>query len=87
MVIVIVRTCAGDTEQISESNFRSWKRRSGKHAAFVVLTPEHGEQLVTTYTELLALPEGEFDADLVQKCRPPEAVRKELRGTDLWKRV
>ena len=82
---VTVRAQSGDSEVITTDAFRAWKRRRGKHAAFVVQSPV--EYLVHTYADMQKLPVGEYEAVFVKKCALPEAVKKDMRGTDLWKCV
>ena len=83
MASVTVRARSGNSEVVTTGNFRSWKRREGKHAAFVLEHPV--EHLVHTCADMQKLPAGEYEAVLVKKCAPPEQARTQLRGTDLWK--
>ena len=83
MTSVKVCTQSGDSELVTKDTFRAWKRRNGRHAAFVLIAPV--EHFVGTYADMQELPAGEFDASLVKRCAPPEQVRKQLRGHDLWK--
>ena len=80
MASVTVRARSGDSEVITSGNFRSWKRRHGKHAAFVLENPV--EHLVHTFVDMQKLPAGEFEAVLVKKCAPPEQVRTQMKGMD-----
>ena len=83
MTSVKVCTQSGDSELVTKETFRAWKRRNGRHAAFVLNAPV--EHFVGTYADMQGLPAGEFDASLVKRCAPPEQVCKQLRGHDLWK--
>ena len=85
MTSVTVSALSGDSEVITTDAFRAWKRRRGKHAAFVVQSPV--EYLVHTFADMQKLPVGEYEAVFVKKCALPEAVKKDMRGTDLWKCV
>jgi hypothetical protein len=49
---------------------------------------DQGSQiLVSTFSDMRKLPTGSYQAQLVRKCAIPEAAKKQLRGTDLWKCV
>ena len=79
---------------VTIDNFRSWKRKQGRDTAFVVQMPgandedDQGSQiLVSTFSDMRKLPTGSYQAQLVRKCAIPEAAKKQLRGTDLWKCV
>ena len=85
MTSVTVSTMSGDSELVAKETFRAWKRRNGRHAAFVLKAPF--EHFVGTHADMQELPAGEFDASLVKRCAQPEQVRKQLRGTDLWRCV
>ena len=85
MATVTVRTQSGETEVLTTATYRSWKRRNGRQAAFVLENPV--EHLVHTFAEMQRLPAGDYEAVFVMKCAPPEQVRKQLRGTDLWRCV
>ena len=79
---------------VTADNFRSWKRKQGRnHTAFVVQMPgangeddEDSQILVCTLSDMRRLPTGSYQAQLVRKCAP-DAAKKQLRGTDLWKCV
>ena len=92
MAIVAVRTKdeAPDlATTVTRDNFKAWKRRRGRNAAFVVRMPgdqdDDGSVLVCTFADMCKLPAGNYQAQLVQKCTAPATAKKELRGTDLWK--
>lgn len=79
---------------ITVDNFRSWKRKNGRHAAFVVQISgadgdddETSEILVCTFSDMRRLPAGSYQAQLVRKCAIPDAEKKQLRGAELWKCV
>ena len=79
---------------VTTDSFRSWKRKQGRDTAFVVQMPgandedDQGSQiLVSTFSDMRKLPTGSYQAQLVRKCAIPEAAKKQLRGTDLWKCV
>ena len=72
MASVTVRARSGDSEVITSGNFRAWKRRNGRDAAFVLENPV--EHLVHTFADMQKLPAGEFEAVLVKKCAAPEEV-------------
>lgn len=79
---------------VTTDNFRSWKRRQGRDTAFVVQKSgasdedDEGSQiLVRTFSDMCRLPTGSYQAQLVRKCAIPDAAKKQLRGTDLWKCV
>ena len=79
---------------VTADNFRSWKRKQGRNAAFVVQMPgandednEGSQILVCTFSDMCRLPTGSYQAQLVRKCAIPDEARKQLRGTDLWKCV
>ena len=82
MTSVTIRSQSGNSEVVTTANFRAWKRRNGKHVAFVL--QNQVEHLVHTFSDMQKLPAGEFEAVLVKKCAPPEEVRTQLRGTDIW---
>ena len=84
MTSVTVSAQSGDSEIVTNETFRSWKRRNGRNAAFVIQTPEH---FVGTYADMNKLPAGEYRAELVRKCAFPDSIKKSMRGTDLWKCV
>ena len=85
MTSVTVSAPSGDSEVVTTDAFRAWKRRNGKHAAFVLQSPV--EYLVQTFADMQKLPVGEYEAALLKRCAFPEAVKKDLRGTDIWKCV
>ena len=92
MATVTVRTKDEDQARsttITEATFRPWKRRNGRHTAFVVQTSgkdsDDGGILVCTFADMKKLPAGDYQAVLVRKSAIPEAAKKELRGCDLWK--
>ena len=93
MATVAVRANDEDREtSITHENFRSWKRKHGRDTAFVVQMPGADEEddrgvLVRTFGELKLLPAGSYSARLVRRCEVPEAAKKDLRGSDLWKCV
>lgn len=93
MATVTVRTLEGGTDDgtvVTIDNFRSWKRKRGRHAAFVVQMPgvDNDGVLICTFADMdKKLPHGEYQAQLVTKCAFPDSAKKELRGTDLWKCV
>ena len=79
---------------VTIDNFRSWKRKQGRDTAFVVQMQgandedDQGSQiLVSTFSDMRKLPTGSYQAQLVRKCTIPDAAKKQLRGTDLWKCV
>ena len=88
MAIVAVRTkdetphCA--TTVITAENLIRWNRQRGRHVAFSD-SDDDGGILVCTLSEMRGLPARNYQAQLVQKCAVPDEVKKELRGTDLWK--
>ena len=72
----------------------SWKRKHGRDTAFVVQKSgandedDEGSQiLVCTFSDMYRLPTGSYQAQLVRKCAIPDAAKKQLRGTNLWKCV
>ena len=99
MATVVLRSKAKtpDDDQVATVTtvfFRSWKRKQGRHAAFVVQMSgandednEGSQILVCTFSEMCRLPTGSYQAQLVRKCAIPDAAKKQLRGTDLWKCV
>ena len=90
-----VAVCATDEDQactatIAAGNVRSWKRKHGRDTAFVVQMPgaddnDDGGVLVCTLADMNMLPAGNCQARLVRRCAIPDAAKKELRGSDLWK--
>ena len=78
---------------VTTDNFRSWKRKQGRDTAFVVqmsganAESDDTSQLVCTFSDMQKLPTGSYHAQLVRKCAIPDAAKKQLRGTDLWKCV
>ena len=79
---------------VTTDHFRSWKRKLGRDTAFVVQMPgandedDEGSQiLVSTFSDMCKLSTGSYEAQLVRKCTIPDAAKKQLRGTDLWKCV
>ena len=95
MATVTVRTRDEDqasSQTITDASFRSWKRKNGRHTAFVVQMPgeegnDDGGILVCTFADMKKLPAGGYQALLVRKCTIPDAAKKELRGTELCKCV
>ena len=93
MATITVRTKDEDQASsmtITDATFRSWKRKNGRHTAFVVQMPgadatDDGGFLVCTIADMKKLPAGDYQAVLVRKCAIPDAAKKELRGSDLWK--
>ena len=78
------------TATITAGNFRSWKRKHGRDTAFVVQMPgaddnDDGGVLVCTLANMNKLPAGNYQVRLVRRCAIPDAAKKELRGSDLWK--
>ena len=77
---------------VTTDNFRAWKKKQGKHSAFVVQMPgadaeDDGGILVCTFSDMRRLPTGKYQAQLVQRCAIPDEAKKDLRGSDLWKCV
>ena len=93
MATVTVRTKDGSQASsmtITDATFRPWKRKNGRHTAFVVQMPgeegnDDGGFLVCTIADMKKLPAGDYQAVLVRKSAIPDAAKKELRGCDLWK--
>ena len=88
MTTVSITQKDGTMQQIDKTNFASWKRKVGKHAGFH-LTPHPGEELIVcTRSEMQQLPDGNFSAILVKKCKITDSeLKKELRGFEVWKAV
>ena len=79
-----------EAAMVTAANFRSWKRKHGRDTAFVVFAQEADEDagdgvLVCTFSDMSHLPAGNYRAQLVQRCAIPDAAKKRLRGTDLWR--
>ena len=77
---------------VTTDNFRAWKKKQGKHTAFVIQMPgaeddDDGGILVCTLSEMRRLPTGKYQAQLVRRCAIPDEAKKDLRGNDLWKCV
>ena len=95
MATVTVRTKDGSkacSTTITEKSFRSWKKKNGGHTAFVVQmagadATDDGGFLVCTFADMKKMPAGDYQALLVRRCAIPDAAKKELRGTELWKCV
>ena len=83
----------GDATIVTPDTFRAWKRRNGGHTAFVVFASDAEEEddsggvLVCTYAEMISLPAGNYSGRLVQRGAIPDAAKKRLRGSDLWRCV
>ena len=94
MTTVTVRSLKEGSEGgtvVTLDNFRSWKRKCGKHTAFVVQMPPNVDGdgvLICTFADMNnKLPSGDYQAELVKRCAIPAGAKKELRGSDLWKCV
>ena len=88
MASVAVQSKSGEVEQLTLERFPSWKRKMGKGVGFVVKLAQDAERLVLTRGQMLALPQGSFEAELVKRCAIADPLlRKQLRGCDLWKAV
>lgn len=93
MATITVRTKDEDqasSTTITDASFRSWKRKNSRHTAFLVQMPgaegnDDGGRMVCTFADMKKLPVGDYQALLVRKCAIPDAAKKELRGTELWK--
>ena len=93
MATVILRSkddTADRSTTVTTNTFRAWKKRHGRHTAFVVQMPgadpeDGGGILVCAFSEMRGLPAGNYQAQLVRKCAIPDDAKTELRGTDLWK--
>ena len=85
----------GDADQatiVTTDNFQVWKKKQGKHSAFVVQMPgandeDDGRILICTLSEMRRLPIGQYQAQLVRRCAIPDEAKAELRGSDFWKCV
>ena len=85
MTSVEVQSKSGDVEIVTPESFPSWRRRRGKDVGFVVKTAD-AETLVLTRGDMRRLQEGVFDAELVRRCAITDpGLKKEMRGSDLWK--
>ena len=79
-----------DGTVVTLDNFRSWKRKCGKHTGFVVQMPavDGDGVLISTFADMNdKLPLGDYQAQLVRRCAIPGVAKKDLRGTDIWKCV
>ena len=79
-----------DATNVTAAHFRPWERKHGRHTAFVVFAQEADEDasdgvLICTFSDMSHLPAGNYRAQLVQRCAIPDADKKRLRGTDLWR--
>ena len=84
------RDAADQATIVTTENFRAWKKKQGRHSAFVVQVPgandeDEGGILICTLSEMRLLPTGKYQAQLVRRCAIPDEAKKELRGSDLWK--
>ena len=91
-VAVHSKSDAGDQATIvTTDNFRAWKKKQGKHSAFVIQMPgaegdDDGDILVCTLSEMRRLPTGQYQARLVRRCEITDAsLKQQLRGSDVWK--
>mgnify|MGYP003327425384 CR=1 FL=1 len=77
---------------VTTKSFRSWKRKQGRGMAFVVQLPGADDDegvLVCTLSEMRRLPAGQhYQARLVRRCAIIDpSLKKQLRGSDVWKCV
>ena len=88
-VSITIRSKSGDEQSVAPGNFRAWKKRVGRDAAFVVLqVPGADGYLAQTSRDLQRVPPGEYEAELVQRVRLPQKIaRGQLKGCDAWKCV
>ena len=76
---------------VTTDNFRAWKKKQGKHSAFVIQMPgaegdDDGGILVCTLAEMGRLPAGQYQARLVRRCEITDpSLKQQLRGSDVWK--
>ena len=76
---------------VTTDNFRAWKKKQGRHSAFVVQVPgandeDDGGILICTLTEMRRLPTGKYQAQLVRRCAITDpSLKEELRGSDVWR--
>ena len=76
---------------VTTENFRSWRRKHGRNVAFVVQLPGADDDdngvLVCTLSEMRRQPTGQhFQARLVRRCAIADpSLKKQLRGSDVWK--
>ena len=64
---------------------RSVDAQSWKNVGFIVKTAD-SEILVLTRGDMRRLPPGSFDAELVRRCAIADpSLKKQLRGSDVWK--
>ena len=82
MATILVSSSQGDTEEVSELNFRTWKKKVGHDKAFVTDGPD--EAIVSTMEELGALPAGRLTAQLCEKVKLGRHVRK---GAEAWRPI
>ena len=86
MTSVEVKAKSGQVEHLTPESFPSWKRRVGKDTGFVVQLAENAERLVLTRGDMRRLPDGVFEAELVKKYVIEDPLlKKQLRGSDVWK--
>ena len=77
-----------DGTVVTLDNFRSWKRKCGRHTGFVVQMTDEDGVLICTFADMNdKLPIGDYQAQLVRRCAIPDVAKKDLRGIDVWKCV
>ena len=88
MACAAVHSKSGEVGRLTPDRFPSWKRKVGKDVGFVVKLSQDAERLVLTRGQMLALPPGSFEAELVKRCTIADPMlKKQMRGCDLWKAV
>ena len=64
-VSITIRSKSGDEQSVAPGNFRAWKKRVGRDAAFVVLqVPDSDGYLVQTYRDMVRLPRRSWSKKL-----------------------
>ena len=88
MATVAVRNKAGEmVAEVTARSFGAFKRRQPGKIALLLPLGDDKERIIDTCKMIKQLPNGSYEARLLNMVRIPSEVANELRGCDVWKEI
>ena len=88
MATVSVRNKANElVAEVTARSFGAFKRQQPGKIALLLPIGDDREVIIDTCKRVKQLPNGSYEARLLNMVRLPSEVANELRGCDVWKEI